>query len=601
MKKIIFTLTIALLCLTSCKDYLDRPTLTSYDESNFWRNENTVRMYAQGAYIAYFKGYGSGFDYGNWCAGYVTWADEDIRTTAWATQTQTTTSGSGWSFSWVRRHNLMLDRVSNSATLSDEAKNHWTGIARFFRALEYADLCATFGDMPYYDHEIFDGNPEELFKDRDPIGFCVTKIIEDFDYAAANVRQNDGVAQINRDVVLAYMVKRLLYFGTLLKYHNLDQTVSTAAFNKAKWAAEELINGGRYQISDDYRGLFTTLNTLRNNPEVIFYREYATSLANHAMLTVSYIDGQAGTTLRTINNYLSTDGLPIKQSPLYAYSPSKDYTEMVKNRDPRLLASFADTLRVPSVTGGGIGYSTTGIATVKFQPVNATIDNIIYQNRNNITACPLMRYGEVLVAYAEVMAELGQFTQAVADASINKLRNRSIPHNGATLPKLPPMVVSGSDITANSVVLNDPDRDPSVSPILWEIRRERMAELVFEGQRKSDLKRWKKYSYLRTMETDGRPSDIAMGAPFSLYRWGTTGYNQLHIQYPNAGQFYVFSPGDSTSIAIYNLYQAAGRRDWVEGDIIYERQYFTSLPTEEITFYKDRGHKLTQNPGWSDQ
>jgi len=610
MKKIIFTIVVALIGLSSCKDYLDRPTLTAYDESNFWRNENTIRMYAQGAYLAYFAGYGSGFGYGNWGPGYVSASDEMISTSQWTTTTAT--SGNGWSFTWVRRHNLMLNRVENSTTISDEAKAHWTGIARFFRAMEYADLCTSFGDVPYFDREVFGNEPDELYKDREPIGYCVNKIIEDFDYAAVNVRVNDGIAQLNRDIVMAYMVKRLLYLGTLLKYHNFDQTVATACFNRAKWAAEEIINSGRYQIADDYRGIFSTLNTLQNNPEVLFYREYATSVANHAMVTVYFMEGQNGTTIKALNSYLANDGLPIKQSPMYNYAPDKYYEDMIKDRDPRLLATFADTIRITGVTKGGIGYSTSGIAFIKLVPPNASIGDIIYQNRNNITACPLMRYGEVLVSYAEVMAELGQFTQAVADASINKLRNRNIRKNnvGDVLPKLPPMVVSGNTITANGVVIDDPDRDPTVSPILWEIRRERWVELMFDGQRRGDLKRWKKYSYMKTEETDG-PTELSMGAPFNFYRWGSVSsgdpinnpndIDRLRNAFPNRGQLYVFSPGDSTRVATYNLWQAASRRNWIEGDIIYERQYFSSVPRDQISLYDEMGYKLTQNPGWLDE
>ncbi|MCL2727138.1 MAG: RagB/SusD family nutrient uptake outer membrane protein [Bacteroidales bacterium] len=618
MKKIIFVVTMVLLGFTSCKDYLDRPNLTSYDESNFWKSETTIRMYAQGAYLNYFAGYGSGFGYGAWGPGYAPWADEDIRTNQWTTTTAT--SGNGWSFDWVRRHNLMLNRVENSTTISDDAKAHWTGIARFFRAMEYSDLCTTFGNVPYFDREVLATELDELYKDRDPIGLCVTRIIEDFDYAAANVRVNDGLGQLNRDIVMAYMLKRLLYFGTLLKYHNLDQAVATVALNKAKWAAEALINTGRYQISDNYRRIFTTPNTLRGNPEVLFHREYATAIGNHAIVTVSLMGwqqsgpnfgGQVGTTLRAINNYLVTDGLPIKQSPLYNHTPDKYYQDMIQNRDPRLLASFGDTLRVPGITKGGIGFSSTGVASIKLQPVEATVDNIMYVNRNNITACPLMRYGEVLISYAEVMAELDQFTQAIADMTINRLRNRNIRNNdqGEFLPKLPPMVVSGSNVLANGVVIDDPDRDPTVSPLLWEIRRERWAELIFEGQRRGDLKRWKKFSYLKTLETEtSGPSDISMGVPFNFYRWGTTSnpgsnptdLDRLRSAFPDRGSLYLFTPGDSTRIATYNLWLPSSRRNWIDGDIVYERQYFDAIPLDQITLYKEMGKKLTQNPGWQE-
>ena len=606
MKKILFTVVIALLGLASCAEYLDRPTLNAFDESNFWRSESTIRMYAQGAYTAYFGGYGSGYSYGN-VFTFASTSDEYISTSLWGTTTAA--SGNGWDFSYVRRFNLMLNRVETSTYITDDVKKHWTGIARFFRALEYYDLCSTFGDMPYFDREVFPSDLDEIYKDRQPVGYCVTKIIEDFDYAAANVRADDGVGQINRSVVLAYMVRRLLFLGTMLKYHNFDQTVATACFNKVKWAAEELINGGKYRVSDDYRALFTTNRTLSANPEVIFQREYLEAACTHAIHSYCFMEGQTGSTLKVINNYLSTDGLPIKQSPLYNYSPDKYYEEMIQNRDPRLLATFADTIRPQGVTKN-IGYSTSGIAAVKFLSYTANASDLIYMGSTNVTACPLIRFGEVLVAYAEAMAELGQFTQAVADASINKLRARNIKKNnqGDVLPKLPPMVVSGTNIMANGVVINDPDRDPTVSPILWEIRRERWAELVFEGQRRGDLKRWKKFSYLKTVETNG-PTTISMGAPFNFYRWGTTSsgnaanpsdLDRLRNAFRNIGSLYVYVPGDSTKVATYNLWQSANRRDWVDGNIIYERQYFTSVPTNQLTIYKEHGYKLTQNPGWDD-
>jgi len=44
-------------------------------------------------------------------------------------------------------------------------------------------------------------------------------------------------------------------------------------------------------------------------------------------------------------------------------------------------------------------------------------------------------------------------------------------------------------------VANIPDdatRDPDVTPALWEIRRERAVELMGEGFRFDDLRRWKK-------------------------------------------------------------------------------------------------------------
>ena len=66
MKKNVYLLILVLLGLSSCKDYLDRKNLDTFDESNFWTSEGNMRLYAQGAYTAYFTGYGSGYTWGNY-------------------------------------------------------------------------------------------------------------------------------------------------------------------------------------------------------------------------------------------------------------------------------------------------------------------------------------------------------------------------------------------------------------------------------------------------------------------------------------------------------------------------------------------------------
>ncbi len=51
-------------------------------------------------------------------------------------------TGPTWNFAWVRKANIMLARIDSEMTniLTEEQYNHWTGIGRFFRALEYARL-----------------------------------------------------------------------------------------------------------------------------------------------------------------------------------------------------------------------------------------------------------------------------------------------------------------------------------------------------------------------------------------------------------------------------------------------------------------------------
>lgn len=46
-------------------------------------------------------------------------------------------TGPTWNFAWIRKANVMLDRVSARMKdiLTEEQYNHWMGIGRFFRGM----------------------------------------------------------------------------------------------------------------------------------------------------------------------------------------------------------------------------------------------------------------------------------------------------------------------------------------------------------------------------------------------------------------------------------------------------------------------------------
>lgn len=568
-----------------CDNYLDRKNLDTFAEDNFWTSEGNMRLFAQGAYTAYFMGYGSGYTWGNYFTGGA-WSDEYSSSSIWTQNTAT--SGNGWSFTYVRRANIMISRV-DLLPASDEAKNHWRGIGHFFRALEYSDLARAFGDVPWYDSEVEIQDTEHAYKQRDPLSTVATKIMEDFQYAAENVRVDDGVQQINRDVVLAFMSRHLLYLGTYLKYHGGDNTVATTLLQKAMWAAGQIIDGGKYKVYDDYRKIFSS-EDLSGNSEIIFYRQYEAAKATHCLVSYNNQEGQTGITLKMVETYLSSDGFPIKQSPLYNYTSDNGlrlYKKQFANRDPRMAATLVDSVRI---NGAHTGYSSTGFPVLKFLPREANALDLIYLGSTNTTDAPICRYGEVLLNYAEAAAELNTFTQEVADKTINKLRARNIPD---VSKKLPSMVVSGSNVLVNGVAINDPDRDSSVSPLLWEIRRERCVELMFEGFRRDDLTRWKKFEYLKTVESNG-PTSMGKGAYVDLSVFDAATLAKIkkavHFYYPN--------PSDTNKAFIYNLYDSNMRRDWIKDDSYYERQYLNAVPLDQIKLYKDLGYQLSQNYGW---
>jgi hypothetical protein len=160
---------------------------------------------------------------------------------------------------------------------------------------------------------------------------------------------------------------------------------------------------------------------------------------------------------------------------------------------------------------------------------------------------PVFRMGEIFVNYAEAMFESGRFEQSVADKTINKLRKRV---------DMPAMNVG--DISADF----DPNRDSSVEPLLWEIRRERRVELMGDGFRFDDLKRWKKGHYI-----DRR----ALGVRVKNSDYG----NNLKIL-NDAEEGYVVYFGEPAG--------------WLD------KYYLEPMPVQEQVLNPN----LEQNPGWKD-
>lgn len=112
-------------------------------------------------------------------------------------------------------------------------------------------------------------------------------------------------------------------------------------------------------------------------------------------------------------------------------------------------------------------------------------------NRNggvtlNTSDKPIFKIEEVLLNYAEAMCETGQFTQAVADESINKLRRRA----GVADMKVAD-IDDSFDPNRGRYYPKGNEQGVLVDPVLWEVRRERIVELMGEGFGFYDIRRWR--------------------------------------------------------------------------------------------------------------
>ncbi len=562
------------------KDFLDVPPTNQFEDPGYWTSEENVETFAYGFYPAYFVGYGSGYTWGDYFSGEV--LNDDFAPAAPAQFTRVApASGGGWDFGWVRKANIFIDRLQ-LADMDEEANAHWTGIGRFFRALEYHDLVSRFGDVPWYEEEIAENDVENLYRPRDSRGFVMDKVLEDFRYAAENVREdvkNEG-QMVNRNVVLAFMSRIFLFEGTWQKYNNGDTERAAEYLEAAKWAANEVIQSGKFSLGD-YRSVFNSLD-LSGNPEVILYREYEEGILTHALNSYNNKEPQTGPSKDALDTYLAEDGLPVELSPLYEGDHGVD--ELFANRDGRMSETFVPyELRVNQTDAR---YSTSGVAVHKF--LNEEIaDEPIGSSNLNPTDAPIIRYGEVLINYAEAAAELATLggpalTQEDLDKSINVLRAR---------PEvdLPSLQLAGDMPAVNGQTYDDPDRDPSVPAIIWEIRRERRVELMMEGFRNDDLRRWGKYHYVDTIEN----------YPINMGAW--IDKEVLQAQNPDADLSAIHLAdveGNRLPASATKGYIVPASSPEVQRTFEDPRVYLRPLPLDQIKLYADQGVDLEQNPGW---
>jgi len=551
-------LLIMVCCATACKKYVDVTNPDTLYDPTYWKNENSVRTYAWEFYNM-FAGYGNGTAT-NGDFYFPTLTDDQAAATFTQYPLTTAATNGEWNFSMIRKANIMLERI-DGVSMTDEAKNHWKGIARFFRAMRYYQLVQTFGGVPWYSHATELADTAQIYKPRDSRQLVMDSVLADLNFAVANLRQKDQDNTVNKDVALALKSRVALYEGTYRKYHTeLGLPDADKYLLEAKDAAQTLMNTS-YALSADYKATYTSDN-LAGNKEVILYKRYENALLMHSLIAYNYSSTTLnGLTKSAVESYVTVDGLPISLSPLYQGDDT--ITHVVANRDKRLKLTIDTTYLYyighvkTSLT------SITGYRPTKFLPDSNKLKTIPTGINTGVTDAPLFWLAEVYLNYAEAAAELDQlgkysFTQADLDNSINKLRAR------ATVAKLTYM--GSQNVGVNGTTFVDPQKDADVTSLIWEIRRERRVELMMDGFRYQDLMRWKKGEY---MDSNKNP-DSFLGAKVPVN--GSVRRNAEGYIMP---------------------YTAAQQRTFDES-----KNYLSAIPTSQILLYPAAIQQGMQNPGW---
>lgn len=569
---------------SSCDDFLTRdPQDTVTDVPSFWNNEENLRTSFLDYYTYFFPGYRSTWQRADNFAetNVADWTDDNAQEVATLfTKVAPTSDAENWNFKKVRNMNLLLSRIQSS-TLGEEAKNHWSGVARLFRAMEYAKLVQKFGDVPYYDAVVGSTDNEQLYRARDPRTTVMDKVNEDLAFACANIRVNDGTKglTVNRAVAQGFASRIMLFEGTWQKYHANNTAKAAEYLKAAKDYAAALMQTNAYSIAPSYKSL-TTSEDLAGNPEIIMYRSYVENVVMHSLMSFQNTEMEMSSPSRSfIDAFLTKNGLPIHQAGNTDYK-GKEYAKEIQNRDPRL-ADNIDEESGLRLNGVAAVYAASGYYANRY--VNKDLINKPGGMSNtNTTDAPVMKLNEVLMNYIEAAAELadlGQYTltQADFDKTINAIRDRQS-------TQMPHVTLAGNALKVNGVEINDPDRDATVKPIIWEIRRERRVELAYEGLRFNDLRRWGKLEY----------ADMVKNKKLNMGAW----INKA--DYPeNAEALAKITLCDENGkIVTGNEGYIMPITEVAKMRVMADKDYLYPIPVDQITMYETHGFKLTQNPGW---
>lgn len=609
MKTKMFTILAILASLfCACDKVLDRPSPTKAEDAKYWTSAEKVRLYANSFYIHYFEGYGTGWSHSSAPLLDYTFDDNVVHMSTQGQFTRSVPTGTGWdsNYEWIRKVNVMIDRIEGRMTdiLTREEYNHWMGIARLFRGLEYAFLVNSYGDVPYYDHEVMNTEKDELYKDRTPRNEVMDAVYADFEYALANIRLDDGYQYINRYVAAAMVCRWALIEGSWQKYYYNNLTQAAKFFDLAVSCGNFLIDSGKYDIVLDFRSLFTSTD-LTSAKDVILYRKYDPAqgithcVASYCSLTESRVYGP---NLDLIKSFLCRDGKDWQTSDL---GHTDDFTldSLIKTRDARFEASFYH--KPVASSRSCYLYPTKFIPRAAFSPltieegeVKSGAVDVQYTSTNNTNGYPVLRYAEVLLNWIEAKAELqtlgqGSVSQGDIDASVNKLRSRPIAEDAK---KLGVKETAPMDLAA---LPDDPARDRDVPALLWEIRRERRMEFAFEFSRIIDLRRWKKLEYMDTEANDDLLTGTWVNFPEECNaQLKADNIGKIRVKTKD-GEFITYDGTNGSEIVgFFYPKENLGRLPFLGVPNI--NPYLTPVGSNTIIDYHSKGYNLTQTEGWPD-
>ena len=569
MKEFIYIL-ISVFLFSSCSDFLETSPWDSPSDKTFLANETELNMAVVGCYTNLWT---------DWETMPFFLAFEELSDNGWDRNTndvQKLSEGAndasssfaqtvwGTCYSGIARCNYLINNAGKAAGVSAAVISQAKAQAQFLRAYYYSYLIDLYGDVPLILETI---NLDNAKVSRSPKADVLAQIFKDYDEAAAVLstanKPTSGLP--SKEAALALKARIALY--------NEKWDVAIAA------ASEVMkLEGSEVILDPSFSNLFTYEG--QTSKEILFSIQYLFGQKVHQIFRLFGSRNGGGhankvPSYQLVDSYECKDGLAIDKSPLY--NPAKPW----ENRDPRLAWTFAlpssgyiNWKNEPGCVFQGFQYEThrdstkcwnyhtspaSRVANQDALNAYASFSGINWRkyvndkNYGDVNNCDnniiVIRYAEVLLIYAEAKVKAGQADASVYTA-LNKIRTR------AKMPAITEM---------------------SADDLFYAIARERRHELSGEGQRLSDIRRWKIAEKVMNGFLLGRMQKSYPTKAPVIDKWGTPDYVAAGIPIASDAN----NPNTSMRTVDKRVFNPA-------------KDYLWPIPYIEMK----TNPALTQNPNW---
>lgn len=412
-----------MVALASCSKELNQLPVSSIQTSNFYTNTNDFTQAVNGVY-SQLKAY----------PDQVLWMGE-MRSDNIAASSDgnrdwqgindfspnlTTTAFivSGWNnnFNGIYNANTVLDAIATKGgNVSDTTlRNRFKAECRYLRAFYYFQLLKMYGKLPIINKVL---SAEQVAAiPRSPVSDVYNFIIQDLQYAVANLPATYGAGDVGRPTL--YAAKAILGLVYLTRsgpaYTGVDgPTMNSGEYNLALAQFNDIINSNQYAFLTSYPSIFSYTN--ENNKEVIFDVQFMTT-SNGADYPSQLVPGAywSGLGLSGYDNGYGAASYNVTKNLMASYRNSAGIKTDIRD-------TFSIRHGWATSTANPTALDTTRPFMKKYIDVNRRGTNRADWPINFIVT----RYTDVLMMKAECILHGATGTQADVDAIVNQVRARA--------------------------------------------------------------------------------------------------------------------------------------------------------------------------------